>query len=182
MNNSQIDNVKLEPQPNSTTNDGLTSVRPSIAKPNVSCCTGYFSKRLKNNIMSKQENNLITGQKVYFKNEKLPYEVMAISKRYAVCSRMLNIKEDNGLIKHRVEMGAYLSFMIAYKHLREDAVYCICDFQKSIRSPNNLVFNSYDYFKKIDCLQTIIALLDGTMELSKRNKADLEIDFIKTQN
>jgi hypothetical protein len=35
MNNSQIDNVKLELLPNSTTNDGLTSVSPSIAKPLV---------------------------------------------------------------------------------------------------------------------------------------------------
>jgi hypothetical protein len=42
MNNSQIDNVKLELMPNSTTNDGLTSVSSSIAKPNVgSSAIGY---------------------------------------------------------------------------------------------------------------------------------------------
>jgi hypothetical protein len=42
MNNSQIDNVKLGLLPNSTTNDGLTSVSPSSAKPNVVC--RFFSR------------------------------------------------------------------------------------------------------------------------------------------
>lgn len=41
MHNSQIDNVKLEQQLNSTTNDEVYSVCPTIAKPNVSRSTFY---------------------------------------------------------------------------------------------------------------------------------------------
>ena len=44
---SSIDNVKLEQKLNSTTNDGLTSVRPSIAKPPVGGRCGQIRKTSK---------------------------------------------------------------------------------------------------------------------------------------
>jgi len=123
---------------------------------------------------------LTTGQSVYFFSDALPFEVKAISKRYAVCVRPLNRKNDAAMIKNRVEMAAYSSFLDAYKALKSSPVYTIVDFERQICSTNNLVFNSYDYFDEGDCLKTIIALLDGEIELSHRNKADLDIDWNRT--
>ena len=125
---------------------------------------------------------LIKGQLVYFKNDTLPFDVKAVSKRYAVCSRKLNRSNDADLIKNRVDMGAYASFTDAYNALKKEPVYTIVDFRENKRSPNDRVFNSYDYFNETDCAQTIIDLMDGIINLSKRNEADLDIDWSKTKS
>jgi len=126
------------------------------------------------------EHGLYVGMMVFFSNERPPYRVMAISKRYAVCSRKLNRRDDADMLKREVEMGAYLTFTDAYNVLKGTGVYSIVDFKKSIRSPDNLIFGHYDYLNEVDCHRAIIALLDGEIELSQRNIADLNIDWTKT--
>jgi len=129
-----------------------------------------------------KSHGLIEGQWVHFLNEKLPYTVMAVSKRYAVCSRKLNKTEDKDLIQYRVEMRSYRTFTEAYNDLKTDPVYTIIDFELNERGPDNLVFGLYDYFSKEDCLKVIIDLMDvEELSLSSRNKITLNIDWNKTK-
>ena len=128
------------------------------------------------------ENNLLSavfsvGKKVYFSDEKLPYNVMAVSKRYALVSRKLNRREDAELIHHMVKMSAYLSFTQAYNDNKDTPVYSVIDFTENKRSSNNLVFGIFDYFDEVDCKKAIGYLETGGMELSSRDKAELVVDF-----
>lgn len=126
------------------------------------------------------QSKLTPGQKVYFLDEKLPYEVKATSDRYAVVSRKLNRREDAGLLKYKVEMSAYFSFTEAFNDLKDSPVYSIIDFKEEIKAPDNLIFTSVDYFDPEDCQKAIKMLESGEMELSHRNRVDLKIDWEKT--
>jgi hypothetical protein len=117
------------------------------------------------------------GKQVYFTNEKLPYNVMAVSKRYAVVSRKLNRIEDVEHLHHMVNMSAYSSFTEAYKDNIDSPVYSLIDFKTNKRSPDNLVFGIFDYFNEYDCKKAIKYLESGKMELSHRNIAELSVDL-----
>jgi len=125
-------------------------------------------------------NELNKNQKIYFIGEKIPYVVKAISERYVIVSRKLNRREDADLLHHMVKMSAYSSFTSAYDHLKESPVYSILDFQKNLKAPHNLIFGPFDYFKDEDCEEAIKWLEKGEMELSHRNRAELHIDWDKT--
>jgi hypothetical protein len=118
-----------------------------------------------------------TGKKVYFTNEKLPYKVMAVSERYAVVSRPLNIREDAELLHHRVKMGAYRSFTEAFEHNKQSPIYSLIDFKENIKAPDNLVFGIYDYSTEKGCKQVIKDLEKGEVELSHRNRVELSVDM-----
>lgn len=124
------------------------------------------------------QNNLKQGDKVYFTNDTLPYEVKVVSERYVVCVRALDKKGDRGLMEHDVRMGGYFSIEEAYNHQKDNPVYTLLDFTELIRSPNNLVFSDYDYWKQEDCEKCIADLIAGEVELSQRNKCDLMIDRV----
>jgi len=141
-----------------TTNVSTENETPNLAKPMLSA---VFS----------------VGNQVYFSNEKLPYNVMALSKRYAVVSRKLNKREDAEHLHHRVKMSAYSSFTEAYNDNKDAPVYSLIDFTENQRSPDNLVFGIFDYFNEVDCKKAIRYLETGKMELSSRNKAELSVDF-----
>lgn len=117
------------------------------------------------------------GKKVYFNNERLPYKVMAVSKRYAVVSRPLNRREDADLLHHQVKTGAYCTFTEAFEHNKQSPVYSLIDFEENIKAPDNLVFGFYDYSKESDCKKVIKDLESGKIELSHRNRCELSVDM-----
>src|SRR3990167_6699193 len=108
-------------------------------------------------------------EKIYFRDEKLPYNIMAKSKRYAICVRKLNLKEDKELILNKVDNGGYLSFKEACIRLKKSPIYTIVDFKMNIRGTHTLIFNKYDFNDVIECYQLLIDLIDGNIEISKRN-------------
>lgn len=122
------------------------------------------------------------GNKVYFTGEKLPYKVMAASKRYAVVSRPLNRREDAELLHHKVKMGAYCTFTEAFEHNKQAPVYSLIDFEENIKAPDNLVFCIYDYSDEKQCQKVINDLEAGQIELSYRNRIELSVDFERSQN
>ena len=120
------------------------------------------------------------GNQVYFSNEKLPYKVMALSKRYAVVSRKLNKREDAEHLHHRVKMMTYSSFTKAYSDNVDAPIYSLIDFTENKRSSDNLVFGIFDYFNEVDCKKAIRYLKTGKMELSRRNEVGLSVDFARS--
>jgi hypothetical protein len=119
-------------------------------------------------------------KQIYFSNEKLPYKVMAKSKRYAVVVRKLNKREDAALLHHQVEMGAYSSFTEAFKDQNDCPVYSLIDFKENIKAPDNLIFPMINYFDRSECENVIKDLEKGKIELSKRNRVELSVDFART--
>lgn len=128
--------------------------------------------------MSNQK--LTQSQKVYFNNENLPYNVMAVSERYAVVSRKLDKKEDEELMEFEVKRGAYSSKEKAFSAHKENPVYSLLDFQANEKAPDNWVFGMIDYFDKEDCQKCITLLEKGEVELSRRNVVELSIDWGRT--
>ena len=122
------------------------------------------------------------SNKVYFVGEKLPYKVMAASKRYAVVSRSLNRREDAELLHHQVKMGAYCTFTEALEHNKQSPVYSLIDFEENIKAPDNLVFGIYDYSDEKQCQKVIEDLETGEIELSHRNRAELSVDMERSAN
>jgi len=122
------------------------------------------------------------GNKIFFDGEKLPYKVMALSERYAVVSRPLNRREDAGLLRHQVKMGAYLTFTEAFEHNKQSPVYSLIDFKENIKAPDNLVFGLYDYSNEESCRQVIKNLESGEMELSHRNRCEMSVDMERSAN
>ena len=120
-------------------------------------------------------------QNIFFKKEKLPYKIMAMSERFVIVSRKLNRREDAELLHHKVRMSAYLSFTEAFNANKENPVYSIIDLQYNVRSSCNLIFDFTDYFDKEDCQKCIKMLESGEIELSKRNMKKLEINWDQTK-
>lgn len=132
--------------------------------------TPPFGKQMLSSVFS-------VGKQVYLDNEKLPYNVMAVSKRYAVVSRKLNKREDAEHLHHMVNMSAYSSFTEAYKDNINSPIYSLIDLKENKRSPDNLVFGIFDYFNENDCKKAIKYLETGKMELSHRNISELSVDW-----
>lgn len=126
------------------------------------------------------KNKLQPGQQVFFHNEKLPFEIKAVSERYAVVSRKLNRREDASLLHHQVEMSAYSNFTEAFNANKDNPVYSILDFKTQYRGPDNLVLGGLDYFDVKDCKKAIKWLETSKIEISRRNKVELNIDWGRT--
>lgn len=88
------------------------------------------------------------GQKIWFKNEKLPYTVRAASKHFAVCTKPFNIK-------HTV-------------------LYTIVDLKSRVRGTENLIFCS-GFETNQQCKEALERLVIGETEVSYRNRVSLEI-------
>lgn len=119
-------------------------------------------------------------QEIFFIGEKAPMIIKAISKNYAICTRLLHRWYDADMLKRKVEMGAYFSFTEAYNHLKGETVYSILDFKNNTRGPHNMIFNSFDFKKQNEINYLLSALEIGEIELSRRNSIKLNIDFSKT--
>jgi hypothetical protein len=115
------------------------------------------------------------GQSVKFHNDKLPYTVMAVSDKYAVCVRKLNRRADADILRFRVQMGAYTSFTEAYNDCKNEPIYTLIDFEKKIRSSSDLIFFPLNLFNESDCDEAIKMLERGEMGLSKRNQCEFEL-------
>ena len=111
---------------------------------------------------------------VCFLNDKLPFLIMARSKRYAIAVRKLNSRVDANLLKYQVEMGAYSSFTEAYIECKDLPIYTIIDFELNVRGSDNMIFGIFDYFDRKDCEKAIQYLESGEMEISHRNRVNLE--------
>lgn len=120
------------------------------------------------------------GQKIYFQGEGLPMELISRTERYGVVVRSLDVKEDYELICFQVERGAYFDTKSAYDNLKSEPVYSLLDFETEKKAPSNLIFNSYDFFSKNDCIKSLIDLEKGEHELSRRHGVDLIIDWDRT--
>lgn len=125
---------------------------------------------------------LTSGQKIYFKGEGIPMELIAKNNRYGVVVRSLDIEEDYDLIYFQVERGAYLDTELAYEDLKNDPVYSLLDFKENWRAPSNLIFCPYDFWSKESCIDCLIDLKKGIGELSRRHGTELNIDWNKTIN
>lgn len=119
---------------------------------------------------------------IYFGLERLPYKVMALSDRYAICVRRFNRKDDAHLLHQCVSLGAYMSFTEAYNDNKNSPVYTIVDFEDGVRAPDDLIFPAIDYFDKKACEEAIQMLHSKKLSLSKRNKTVLIIDKDRTLN
>lgn len=121
-------------------------------------------------------DSFIVGELVYFTDEKLPYKVMAKSDKYAIVSRSLHRREDAKIIHNMVEMQQYATFTEAYKCNKENCIYSIVDFEKNIRSSDDLVFGVFDYSDVDDCKNVIAELHRGNIGLSLRNMVELSVN------
>ena len=125
--------------------------------------------------------NLKLGQKIFFKKDKLPMNLKALGKRFAVCVRELHRWHDADLLHFEVERGAYNSFTEAYNSLKGDVVYSCLDFETNRRAPHNLIFNGYDFRNQEDIDSLLKDLESGEAELSGRNYSELNIDYERTE-
>ena len=87
------------------------------------------------------------GSRVWFAEEKRPYTVMAIGARYAVCTKPFAA--------------------------RATVMYTIIDIERSVRGPNNLIFNPYDYKSREGCERCLSELESGDCEISSRRQVPL---------
>lgn len=98
-------------------------------------------------------NNLKVGDKVKFESDRCRYTVMSASKRYAICTRR---------------------FM-------KTVMFTIIDFDKQIRGVDNLLFGMV-YETKEQCDYNLDMLVNGEMEISKRNFISLDIYYINNNS
>ncbi|QDP86051.1 hypothetical protein FNJ88_11025 [Chryseobacterium sp. SNU WT5] len=121
------------------------------------------------------------NQGVYFIGESLPMTVMAKSDRYIICSRSLDVKEDEDLISDEVKRGAYFNKHEAYKDLKECPVYSILDLEENVKGPDSYIFGMFDYSNSDDCEEAIAELEAEEMQVSYRNRSNLNIDWERTK-
>lgn len=94
-------------------------------------------------------NTLNVGDKVYFRGEVRPYVCQARSARYAICTKPFNPKRT--------------------------VLYTILDFDTGCRASDDSVFKIYGYDTREKCEKNLTRLLDGTLGLSKRRVATIDI-------
>lgn len=131
--------------------------------------------------MDNRYKELKEGQKVYFKGEGLPMELIARTSRYGVVVRSLDIEEDFSLISFEVERGSYFDSREAYEDLKGEPVYSLLDFDEERKAPTNLIFCMYDFWSKEECIKSVEDLEKGEHELSRRHGVDLQIDWNRTK-
>ncbi len=92
------------------------------------------------------------GDKIYFKEERFPYTIMACDERYLICTKPFNLKKDC-------------------------VQYTIVDLKNEIRGADNYWKwgGHYDYKQKEECEQCLKDLYTGEVGISYRNIIPLEI-------
>jgi len=114
------------------------------------------------------------GQKVWFEEDPLPFEVRACNERFVICTRKLNKRKDADLLWFEVERRASRTFTEAYNSAKDSVVYSIIDLQQKIRGTENLVFCMC--FKTIEqCNESLQRLSKGESEVSHRTRIELKI-------
>lgn len=98
--------------------------------------------------VSKMSQCLRVGDKIWFKGERLGYTVQAVNDRYAVCNKPFNPKRT--------------------------VIYCIVDFQRGIRSPEDRLFGLGAETRE-QCEEMLERVTNGETGLSHRHKCLLDI-------
>lgn len=96
------------------------------------------------------DKKLAVGDKVWFEHEKQGYTVRAVTTdgRFAICTKPFN--------------------------LRKTVLYCIIDYQRGVRGPDNLVFgHGYETPEQIEDAR--LMLERGEMEVSYRTARHLPL-------
>lgn len=114
-------------------------------------------------------------EKIYFRRDKLPYNIMARNDRYIICSRKLNRRQDARLLWNEVENKAFFSFTEAYNFYKKYPVYTIVDLEEQIRWTDNYIFSDINYFKNKDCEKLLKRLQKWECEISYRGRIDLDL-------
>jgi len=115
------------------------------------------------------------SEKIFFKEDKHIFKIMAQNERYKICVRKLNRRTDADLLWNEVGMWAFTSFTNAYNFLRKHPIYTIVDIEEQIRWSDNYVFWDINYFKKSDCIKLLNRLIKWECEISHRNRIILNI-------
>ena len=106
--------------------------------------------------IEQEMQNLKVGDKIKFAEEKQRYTVQALSNRYAVCTKPMNI----------------------YKTV----LYTICDFKQGLRNRDNKVFGFCEgYEDRKSCELALKDLESGEMEISRRHPVKINIESIKKE-
>lgn len=93
--------------------------------------------------------SLKVGDRIRFAGEQKLYNVMAVNKRFAICTKPMN--------------------------LYDTVLYTILDNKVGMRGTNNLVFNKYDYSTQADIDRCLKDLQFGSIAVSGRNRVPIEI-------
>ena len=89
-----------------------------------------------------------TGDKIKFEEEKRPYRIRALGKRYAVCTKPFNPKRT--------------------------VLYTVVDFINRIRGPENLIF-CLGAESDESCIEMLNRLESDETEISHRNRISLNM-------
>ncbi len=127
-----------------------------------------------------EKREIKPSDKIFFINDLQPMEVIALSERFAVCVRGMDLQDDFELLAFEVERGAYYDSEAAYEALKDSPIYTILDFKENRRGRDNYIFGMYDYWSKEDCELCIKDLESGQVEISKTYGIDLNIDWKRT--
>lgn len=95
---------------------------------------------------------LKTGDKVWFPGEKRPYKVRARNNRYVICTKPFNLKQT--------------------------VLYTIIDLLKGVRGTENLIF-CMGFETDEQCRDALLRLINGESEISRQNRAELDIERIE---
>jgi len=66
-------------------------------------------------------------KRIKFLEDPIPYEIVAEDKRYMICIRKLNKRQDAQMLWNQVGVNAYLNFTEAWEHQKDDPVYTLVD-------------------------------------------------------
>jgi len=130
---------------------------------------------------------------ITFKDTDEVFSIMAEDKRYIIASRPYTVSENKKeRIKWTENLSEFLSDCLPEESIslttefiqnngrpevaidRDTFCYTIIDLQEQIRSSDNYSCK-FDYDKKEECIKALAELNSGTMELSRRNKVELQI-------
>jgi len=93
------------------------------------------------------------GDKIKFENEKQQYTIQARDNRYIIATKPFN--------------------------LQKTVLYTIIDLKRGVRGPDNLIFG-FGYESRLECLEALTRLQDGSMEISHRRFVHLEASELRT--
>lgn len=92
------------------------------------------------------------GDKIYFKEEKRPYKIMARSKNFLVCAKPFNV--------------------------RKTYLYCLVDLNQGVRGPDNYIFGGpLSYNDPEEATLAVEELEKGLLKVSSRRSAELNIVY-----
>lgn len=91
-------------------------------------------------------------KKIKFLEEKQAYTIQSQNERYLICTKPFNLKKT--------------------------VLYTIVDLKEEIRGTENLVFGM-GFETKEDCDEALYRLVNNESEISRRNRINLNIEWVK---